>query len=209
MNRGEEQHLIKGHEYDGIREFDNPTPGWWHLIFLVSIVFSGFYFVMSFGSPLYVGPLDRLAAQERAEYERMFAGIGTLENNPATILVLMDNPKWRAIAEGTFRGNCVSCHGADGGGQVGPNLCDDAYKNVRIVTDIYDVIANGAANGAMPPWAGRFSHNERILLSAYVASMRGTTPTGNARDPEGEVIPPWPDPAAEQRTPAATGIPTP
>jgi len=33
------------HEYDGIREFDNPCPAWWHLIFIGSIVFSAFYFV--------------------------------------------------------------------------------------------------------------------------------------------------------------------
>jgi len=197
MNQKAEPNLIQGHEYDGIQEYDNPTPGWWHLIFLISILFSAFYFLMSFGSPFYVGPLDRLAAQEKAEYERMFAGIGTLENTEQNLLTLMDNEKWRAIAAGTFRGNCVSCHGASGGGQVGPNLCDDSYKNVRVVTDIYGVITNGAANGAMPAWA-RLSDNERILLSAYVASLRGTTPTGNTRGPEGETIPPWPSLAAEE-----------
>lgn len=185
--------LIQGHEYDGIKEFDNPTPGWWHLIFLGSIIFSAFYFVMSFGSPFYVGPLQRLAAQEAAEYERMFAGIGTLENDPATLLSLMDNEKWRAIAAGTFRGNCVSCHGPAGGGSVGPNLCDDSYKNIRQVTDIQGVISQGAANGAMPAWGARFSSNEIILLSAYVASLRGTNPGSTARGAEGEVIAPWPE----------------
>ena len=35
---------LTGHEYDGISEYDNPTPSWWHLIFLASVVFSVFYF---------------------------------------------------------------------------------------------------------------------------------------------------------------------
>ncbi|MEZ6234791.1 MAG: cbb3-type cytochrome c oxidase N-terminal domain-containing protein [Phycisphaerales bacterium] len=193
MSDKNEPTLIQGHEYDGIQEYDNPTPGWWHLIFLGSIIFSFFYFIMSFGSPFFVGPYEHLAAAQEAEYQRMFAGIGELENDEQTILTLMDNEKWVAIASGTFRGNCVSCHGASGGGQVGPNLCDDSYKNVRTVTDIYDVIANGAANGAMPAWGNRFSHNEIVLLASYVASMRGTSPSGTVRGPEGEAIPAWPE----------------
>ena len=38
MEHGEER--LMEHEYDGIREYDNPTPGWWHVILLVSVVFS-------------------------------------------------------------------------------------------------------------------------------------------------------------------------
>ncbi|MCB9840102.1 MAG: c-type cytochrome [Phycisphaeraceae bacterium] len=204
MSDKSEPTLIQGHEYDGIQEYDNPTPGWWHLVFLVSILFSFFYFIMSFGSPFFVGPYEQLAAAQEAEYARMFAGIGELENDEHTILTLMDNEKWVAIASGTFRGNCVSCHGAEGGGQVGPNLCDDSYKNVRTVTDIYEVITNGAANGAMPAWGNRFSHNELVLLASYVASLRGTSPAGTIRGPEGDAIPAWPDVRADA-PPAGAG----
>jgi cytochrome c oxidase cbb3-type subunit 3 len=191
MSQKPEPTLIQGHEYDGIQEYDNPTPGWWHLIFLLSIVFSAFYLLVSLVSPFYTTAQQRLAAAQAAEYEQMFAGLGTLENEPGTLLSLMGDAKWRAIAAGTFRGNCTSCHGADGGGQVGPNLCDDSYKNVAGVQDIYTVIAEGAANGAMPAWANRFSHNEIVLLASYVASLRGTTPSGLARGAEGNTIAPW------------------
>ncbi|MFN9977437.1 MAG: cbb3-type cytochrome c oxidase N-terminal domain-containing protein, partial [Phycisphaerae bacterium] len=34
---------LSDHEYDGIREYDNPTPGWWHLIFIGSVFFSIMY----------------------------------------------------------------------------------------------------------------------------------------------------------------------
>lgn len=28
---------ILEHNYDGIQEYDNPTPGWWHWLFWASI----------------------------------------------------------------------------------------------------------------------------------------------------------------------------
>ena len=40
------------HEYDGIKEFDNPTPGWWHSIFIVTILFAFVYFIFFQASPL-------------------------------------------------------------------------------------------------------------------------------------------------------------
>jgi cytochrome c oxidase cbb3-type subunit III len=35
------------------------------------------------------------------------------------------------------------------------------------------VIADGAGNGAMPAWRNRLHPNELLLVSAYVASLRG------------------------------------
>jgi cytochrome c oxidase cbb3-type subunit 3 len=36
---------LMDHAYDGIREYDNPLPGWWRFIFWASIVFSAGYWV--------------------------------------------------------------------------------------------------------------------------------------------------------------------
>ena len=33
------------HEYDGIQEYDNPCPGWWHAIFWLTVLFSVLYFL--------------------------------------------------------------------------------------------------------------------------------------------------------------------
>jgi cytochrome c oxidase cbb3-type subunit 3 len=89
-----------------------------------------------------------------------------------------------------FESTCAQCHGKEGGGINGVNLTDNHYKNLKKMTDIYTVITSGAANGAMPAWRTTFNENERILLSAYIATMRGTNKPG--RGQEGEIIAPWP-----------------
>lgn len=179
------------HEYDGIREYDNPTPGWWHAIFLLSVLFSAGYFVWYHWSPMSYSIWDKWNLAQVAEYERIFGEIGDLEPDQPTILKMLDDPRMMAIAEGTFIGNCAPCHAKDGGGINGVNLTDDHYKNVKQLTDIFGVITTGAANGAMPGWQNTISQNERVILAAYVASLRGTAPAA-PRSPEGDVIPAWP-----------------
>ncbi len=38
-----EDEVIRGHKYDGIREYDNPMPGWWVWTFVLTVVFSVVY----------------------------------------------------------------------------------------------------------------------------------------------------------------------
>jgi cytochrome c oxidase cbb3-type subunit 3 len=187
-----EQERLLDHEYDGIQEYDNPTPSWWHLIFIGSIIFSFFYFAFYQWSPLAPDMYERHAASEARVLKAQFAEIGQLEPDQATILEMMGEEKWMTVAASIFQGNCVSCHGANGQGIVGPNLTDDSYKNVTQITDIYSVIADGAANGAMPAWKNRLHPNEMVLLASYVATLRGNNAPG--RGPEGERIDPWPAP---------------
>jgi cytochrome c oxidase cbb3-type subunit 3 len=190
-------------EFDGIRQADNPAPTWWHITLALAILLGAFYLLVAMVSPVYLSPVERLAARQAEEYERLFASVGTLQPTPGTLLTLMDDPKWEAIASGMFRSNCASCHGASGAGQVGPNLTDDHYKNVAAVGDIYTVIAQGAGGGAMPAWSGSFSQNEMVLLSAYVASLRGSSPPGIARAPEGSRIEAWASAELGGNAPAA------
>ncbi|MBL8757356.1 MAG: c-type cytochrome [Phycisphaerae bacterium] len=191
--RADDAAHLTGHEYDGISEFDNPTPGWWHIIFLVSIGFSAVYFLFWSTSDLAWTTEDAWKQAQTAEYRRIFADVGELAPDEPTILRMMGDPKFLAIAEASFQSSCANCHARDGGGIVGPNLCDDHYKNVKSVKDIFTVITSGANNGAMPAWGPTISQNERVILAAYVASLRGKTPA-SAKPPEGDAIPPFPAP---------------
>lgn len=179
------------HEYDGIREYDNPTPGWWHIVFILSVIFSLFYYTFWHFSSLAWTAEEAVAAKQTQEYARIFGQIGALEGDQPTLISMMADAQMLAVAKGIFEGNCAACHARDGGGLTGVNLADDHYKNVKSLADIFGVINKGAANGAMPAWQNRMSQNERVILAAYVASLRGTKPA-SPRAPEGDAIPPWP-----------------
>ena len=145
---------LTDHEYDGIREFDNPIPGWWNWIFIASIVFAVFYF-----GAYQLGTAGTSVAQEyendKAEISRrMLTLLGELSVDEPTILSNLNNEDLLAVGAGIYATNCVSCHGKNGQGLVGPNLTDDSYKNVKTLGDIGTVLVNGANNGAMPAWNG-------------------------------------------------------
>ncbi|HMN96687.1 MAG TPA: cbb3-type cytochrome c oxidase N-terminal domain-containing protein [Phycisphaerales bacterium] len=178
------------HEYDGIRELDNPVPGWWHLLFWATIAFSVVYYAFFQFSPVAWTVQDSWEAAQAEAYQRIFGELGELKPDEATIRSLMNDDRMMAVARGMFVGNCAACHGRDGGGINGVNLTDDHYRNVASLGDLLTVINRGAAAGAMPAWENRLSQNERILLAAYTARLRGTYAPG--RGPEGSVIPPWP-----------------
>jgi cytochrome c oxidase cbb3-type subunit 3 len=205
LPRGQRDSLMD-HEYDGIREYDNPTPSWWHAIFLATILFSIGYFVFYEYSPLAPTIEDNWRKRQVAYYREVFGQIGDLKADEPTIVAMMKNEQMMAVAEGIFLGNCAACHARDGGagGLTGVNLTDDSYKNVRTLTDIVATINKGAGKGAMPAWENRLSQNERVIVAAYVANLRGK-PAPNGKLPEGERIPPWPTGAPHSSTPSSPG----
>jgi len=192
-----ENNELTDHAYDGIQEYDNPLPGWWKWMFVGSIVFSVFY-VMYFhigapGRSVIDGYETALAANTRLQ----FGEIGDLEPTAETLSIYAlreDKKNWLRVGETVYKANCVSCHGRNAEGKVGPNLADNYFKNIRKIEDIAKVINNGAGNGAMPAWSERMHKNEIVLVSAYIASLRGTEPASGAKGPEGSEIAPWPEP---------------
>lgn len=190
------------HAYDGIEEYDNPLPGWWKWLFIASIVFSPFYWVYYHSGTEGRSVEDQYSVALAENTRLQFAEIGELQLDEATVASFMHKDSWVKVGESVFRANCVSCHGREGEGNVGPNLTDDAYKNVASLGDIAKVIHNGAGNGAMPKWSNRLHINEIVLVSAYVATLRGKDIEGG-RPAEGRQIAPWPDPPAEEEDTSA------
>lgn len=195
---GPQRDKLSGHEYDGIQEYDNPTPGWWVWVFVGSVVFAGLYFVYYHSAPdrsIY----DRLndAADANAKKKLAALGITQLTVTESNMLLWMSDvdPKYQAYRDygrSVFKQNCVACHGANGEGLVGPNLTDDYYKNIKKLTDIPRVINNGANNGAMPAWE-RLGPVDVALVATYVATLRGKNlPSGISPATYGDKIDPWP-----------------
>lgn len=183
---------VMDHEYDGIQEYDNPTPGWWHLIFIATVLFA-FPYIIYYETNSDVPRVTDVYEQEKAErLNQQFALLGPLKTDEPTILKMMNDAKWMEKASRLFATNCQQCHGARGEGLVGPNMTDDNYKNIKVLVDVAKVITDGAAQGAMPPWKGTLSDNNIVLVSAYVASLRGQN-LPSTRQPEGDKIAPWPE----------------
>ncbi len=187
----ENQEMLSSHNYDGIQEYDNPTPGWWNWLFIGSILFAPLY-ILWFHSP--VIDQNHIAQYESAYAENLklqFGEIGDLEPTRANVVKYIDDPKWLGVGAATFATHCKSCHGADGAGISAPNMTDDYYLHVKQIEDIAKVIRDGAKNGAMPAWGTRLHPNEVVLAASYVASLRGEN-LSSARPAEGNIIPPWP-----------------
>lgn len=196
-----ENSALTDHAYDGIQEFDNPLPGWWKWMFVGSVVFSVFY-TMYF----HIGAPGRSVAEQydtalAANTLLQFKEIGDLEPTADNIMLYANKKSWLSVGQTVYKTNCISCHGRDGEGKVGPNLTDQFYKNVRKVEDIARVIKQGAGNGAMPAWANRLHPNEVVLVSAYVASLRGAKTASEGKGADGFEIPPWPEPPVEVEKP--------
>lgn len=194
---------IAGHNYDGIQEYDNPTPGWWHVIFFGTILFGVLYTAVVHLSPMWPTRQERYAAAESRALEAQFAELQQIPMGEEKVRRIMGQPKWLEMGAQVFDGNCVICHNKDGSGLVGPNMTDDHYKNVTDLAGVIGVIENGAANGAMPAHKTILNENEIALVAGYIASLRGKNLPG--KEPEGEVIPAFPGPITDETGAAPAG----
>jgi cytochrome c oxidase cbb3-type subunit 3 len=185
---------VLDHDYDGIREYDNPLPGWWVFVFWATVLFCFPYFLR-----YHFGEGETIFAAyeaEQAEHaERLLATYGALEPDAPTIVSFARDELAMAGMASLFRSKCAQCHRADGSGMVGPNLTDDRWLHVKQVEDIFGVLEKGVVLKGMPSWKDQLSKTQLVLMAAYVASLRAAPVTGPAgKEPQGEPISPWPEP---------------
>lgn len=185
---------LTDHEYDGIREYDNPTPGWWSWMFFGSFVFSVLYFMAYQLGTAGSSVVEAYESDVQAVNMRMVEQMGELVVDEATILRFLkgDQKGMIGVGNGIFKQNCATCHGANAQGLTGPNLTDEYFKNVKTLGDIGKVVQTGVSGTAMLGWDGRMHPNEIVMVSAYVASLRGENLDGPL-GAQGDEIAPWPD----------------
>jgi len=181
---------LKDHNYDGIQEYDNPIPGWWHMIWWGSIVF-GLCYVVVYHSPMVPSLHNRHASTEARALEVRFSELRQIPMGESKILQIMGQEAWLDQGRSVFKQKCTVCHGQEGQGLVGPNMTDDFYKNTTTLGGLVTVIQDGAANGAMPANRNTMNESEIALVAAYMASLRGQNLV-SARPAEGVIIDPWP-----------------
>jgi cytochrome c oxidase cbb3-type subunit 3 len=184
------------HDFDGIQEYDNPLPGWWTWTFVATIALAFPYVLYyHFGD----GPSvhDALAAEREAYAQKLLATYGELAPDEPTLIRYMGDDVAMTGMAPLFKGRCATCHLADGSGNVGPNLTDEHWIDVRQIGDLPRVIGEGVVTKGMPAWKDTLTPTQIVLLSSYVARLRDRPVSG--KSPQGDVVPPWPRevPAAE------------
>ncbi len=179
------------HNYDGIQEYDNPTPSWWHLIFAGTMVFSVLYIAVMHLSPMTRTRYEVLAQHEETALEKQFGELRQIPLGEEKIRKALENEQWVAMGATIFEERCVLCHAEGGRGiqGLGLNLTDDVYKNIETAGGILDVLTNGIGT-AMPSQRANLDDNEMALVAAYVVGLRNTNhPQGIP--PDGKPIPPF------------------
>jgi cytochrome c oxidase cbb3-type subunit 3 len=172
---------LREHQFDGIREYDNPLPGWWLGIFYVSIAFSLFYvpWVHFTDGNTIVDDYDAEVAEadEKWGHLKIVWDADKLKERCSA-------DAWKK-AEENYQGKCAACHRKDGGGQVGPAFTDDHYLHGGKLIDIAKVITEGVPAKGMIAWSKMMSQDEIGDLTCYVAKLRGKK-VENPKAPQGE-----------------------
>lgn len=182
--------LLLDHEYDGIQEYDNPLPRWWLWIFYATILYSVLYWFNVPGIGIGRGRIaDYQATMAAADARAAALAAQRIGPTDASLLALQDDPTAMELGAATFAQMCASCHAADGGGLIGPNLTDEYWIHGNTPMAIHRVIEEGVPAKGMPAWGMMLRPEQVDAVTAYIVSIAGTTPA-NPRAPEGEPIGP-------------------
>lgn len=149
-----------GHEWDGIKELDNPLPRWWLYVFWASIIVAIVYWVLLPAWPGIhgytkgvMGQSDRANVAQELQALRDLRGEGAARLTNASLEEIESDPALQeyamAVGQSVFGDNCATCHGAGGGGAKGyPNLVDDIWLWGGGLADIHHTLQVGVRSGA-------------------------------------------------------------
>lgn len=148
-----------GHEWDGIKELNNPLPRWWVLTFYVCIIWAVIYAVLMPSVPYfkdgemvyYKGYLNYSQRDSVAKDIEAARAAKSVHMDKITAASLNDIKADEELLSFAIRGgrsafgdNCAPCHGSGAQGFVGfPNLNDDDWIWGGALDDIHMTIENG------------------------------------------------------------------
>ncbi len=151
-----------GHEWDGIKELNNPLPRWWVYTFYVCIAFAVVWWILFPSWPWTSGHSPGLlGGNQRLDFERRYAAARAAQAQWTDRIAALDAAAIEAdpelvqfaIAGGEkgFKTNCAPCHGLGGAGQgFFPTLADDDWIWGGAIDQIEYTIRHGIRNGVDP-----------------------------------------------------------
>lgn len=184
----EEKDLVIDHEYDGIRELDNPVPAWFNGMFYASmafaIVYLCVYHVFGWGMNQDEEYDHEMALADQARQEWLAQSANNIDENTVAVDL---TPETVAAGQAIFTQNCIACHGSAGEGGIGPNLTDEYWLHGGEVGDVFRTIKYGVLDKGMVPWEQNLTPAQLAEVTNYIVSLRGTNPP-NAKEPQGDKV---------------------
>lgn len=180
-----------GHEWDGIKELNNPLPRWWLWCFYLTIIWGIGYTIAYPAWPLVSSATAGiLGYSTRAEVAKDIALVDAQNAEVSATLasadlatLSRDDPAYQYGVLGgaaVFRAHCSQCHGAGAAGALGyPNLLDDAWLWGGDLEAIEYTVRHGIRNEAdpdarwseMPAFSDILSRDEITATVEYVLSL--------------------------------------
>lgn len=184
-----------GHEWDGIKELNNPLPRWWLIILWITVAWSVAYWILMPSWPGITGYFAGVRNHtERANVEAAVAALeaerGLQMSQLLSIETIEDverDPQLLQYAMNAgaslFGDNCATCHGAGGQGFKGyPSLVDDAWLWGGALDDISKTLHHGIRSthpetriSVMQAYGelGVFDRDQISDLVEYVVNLSG------------------------------------
>jgi cytochrome c oxidase cbb3-type subunit 3 len=182
----QEEDVMLDHNYDGIRELDNKLPPWWVYGFYVTILFAVVYifnYHIAKTSKLQLAEYN--AEMTQAEADKTARAKIAGENITDENVVMMKDAVSLGEGKEVFSKNCVTCHGGQAQGLVGPNLTDEYWIHGGGIKNIFHTINTGVTGKAMISWKGKLSPKQMEEVASYIITLQGSNPPG-ALPPAGD-----------------------
>lgn len=178
-NNKDKEGKLLDHDFDGIKEYDNPMPLWFQFIFYGTIIFAAIYMIY------YHIIQDGHAIKNEYNASMGKKPEGTGNKGSFDFAANLKNSDMIESGKQLYMTNCASCHGDKGQGTVGPNLTDDYWISGDTYQDMQKAIEEGVPAKGMPGWKAILGEKKINSLVIYIGSLQGTNPP-NAKKPEGK-----------------------
>jgi cytochrome c oxidase cbb3-type subunit 3 len=174
-----------GHEWDGLKELNNPAPRWWLIVWMLCFVWAVGYWIVYPAWPTLDGhtkgvagwtQYNKLKTEQAQIVERQSTWLGRFQNSDYSQIKNDQSLYEFAVAGGqvVYKENCAPCHGTGGEGRIGyPNLNDDDWLFGGTLEAIDNTLKVGARSGhqdthaTLMPAFGR----DGLLTSAQIGDV--------------------------------------
>ncbi len=190
VNAQQPANELLDHEFDGIREYNNPLPKWWLWMFYGTLVFGFGYFIFfplgGWQGVLNWTSVGQLEKEQQAHEQRFMDTFDTYAR--LSVEELLNDSTALAIGQRIYAQNCALCHNNAGTGGYGfPNLTNNDWLYGGSPEQIVQTLTHGR-QGVMPGFSSQLGEIGIAQVSNYVLTLSGHEARNPDQVAEGQVL---------------------